>query len=114
MIVKKYNQIMEQEESYRQKWATGLAVSFSLVIFVGFAFYKGYLGFENSKSVVQKPTLELASVVSAEKAPSPIDGSKQNLKSLLYEIDNQYQSFKDSLANVLVPFITGIEVYERE
>ena len=103
---------MEQPEEHRNKWALGLATTLSLIILISFTFYRGYLSFGNQETVVtQKSTNQVASVVSA---PSPIENSKQTFKATFDEIGKQYQDFKDSVSNVLVPFIEGIDVYERK
>ncbi len=104
---------MEREESYRNRWALGLTLSLSLVIFTSFAFYKGYLSVGSPK-IAGEPKSQVANVISAEKVPSPIESSASTFKSAFYEIDKQYQSFKESISDVLVPFVTGIDVYERK
>lgn len=104
---------MEREEPYRNRWALGLTVSLSLVIFTSFAFYKGYLSVGSPK-IAGESKSQTANVISAEKVPSPIESSASTFKSALYEIDRQYQSFKASISDVLVPFVTGIDVYERQ
>lgn len=102
---------MQREESHRNKWAFGLAVSFSFFIFVSFAFYKGYLSYGNGNAV---PKNQVANVVSADLAPSPIQNTKQTFESAFSEINKQYKEFTNSVSAVLVPFFTGIEVYERK
>ncbi len=101
---------MEREEGHRNKWALGLTVVFSVFIFTGFAFYRGFISFGN-KSIM--PAGQVASVVSAKSVPSPIETSKQTFMAAFGEINTQFQQFKDSMASVLVPFISGIDVYER-
>jgi hypothetical protein len=115
MILEKYNSIMKREEAYRNKWALGLSVSFSVLIFVSFAFYKGYINLGNNSDMAkQKNSDQLANVVSAKSLPTPIDNTKETLKAAFGEIGKQYAEFKNSVSSVLVPFITGIEVYERK
>lgn len=112
MFVKKYRSIMEKPEDHRNRWAVGLAVVSSLFIFAGFGFYKGYISIEINRSVA--PKTQVATPIMAEDAPSPIDNSKKIFKSAFIEIESQYRAFKESVSSVIVPFITGIEVYERE
>jgi hypothetical protein len=115
MLIKKYNSIMEREEAYRSKWALGLSVSLTLVIFFSFAFYKGYLSFGSSDLLVsKKSTNQMANVVSADLVPSPIENTKQVFDAAFDEIGKQYKEFTDSLSSVFVPFISSIEVYERK
>lgn len=115
MLLKKYNSIMQKGEEHRNKWALGLAVAFSVFIFFGFAFYKGYIGLGNGDVIAEKQSSnQLANVVSADSAPSPIQNTKETFKSAFGEINKQLQEFEDSISSVLVPFFTGIEVYERK
>src|SRR3989344_2663368 len=107
MFLKKYNSIMERDEEHRNKWALGLTVALSVFIFTGFAFYNGYLNFNNSPK-------QIANVVSADLAPTPLKNSKQTFGAAFEEISKQYGLFKESVSAVLVPFITGIEVYDRK
>ncbi len=102
---------MQREEAHRNKWALGLAVSFSFIIFISFAFYKDYLSFNGGNLMPKK---QVANVISADLAPSPIQNTKETFQAAFGEINKQYQDFKTSVSNVLVPFFTGIEVYERK
>lgn len=106
---------MERDESYRGKWAFGLATIFSVLILFSFAFYKGYLGFGGEADLaLQKPSSQVANVVSADAAPSPIQNTKQVFGAAFDEISKQYQELKDLFSSVFVPFISNIEVYERK
>jgi hypothetical protein len=106
---------MTKSDEHRSRWALGLSVSFSILIFVSFAFYKGFLSFGNGGVIAQQKTSnQVANVISAKLAPSPIQNTKETFKSAFDEIGKQYQAFTDSLSAVFVPFITGIEVYERK
>lgn len=111
MIIKKYNQIMQKSEEQRNKWALGLALTLSVFIFVSFAFYKGFLSFGNNSVIAQK---ESESQIVATDIPSPLENSKKTFGAAFSEIGKQYKLFKESIAGVLVPFVTGIEVYERK
>ena len=115
MILKKYNEIMEKSEEHRNKWALGLSVALSIFIFVSFAFYKGFINFGSNDAVAGKQSSnQLANVISVKSAPSPLQNSREALVATFSEINKQYQKFKDSMSAVLVPFVTGIEVYERK
>jgi hypothetical protein len=114
MFIKKYESIMAREVSYRGRWALGLAAFFFVLIFMGFGFYRGFLSFGNNTLADQKSSDQLANVISAEKAPSPMQNTKQTFQSVFSEINKQYKDLKESLSAVFVPFITGIEVYERK
>jgi hypothetical protein len=115
MILEKYNSIMEKSEEHRNKWALSLAVIFSVFIFVGFAFYKGFLSFGGGDVLAkQNHSNQVANVVSAKSVPSPLENSKKTFEAAFEEVGKQYQKFTDSVSAVLVPFITGIEVYQRK
>lgn len=102
--------ILQKSEKERNRWALGLSVSLSLLILVSFGFYKGYLSFgaPTTRSANQ------ANAIYAKEAPSPVENSKKTFGKVFYEIDKQYQGFKEAVSAVLVPFVTGIEVYERK
>src|SRR3989344_6611278 len=115
MLIKKYNSIMEKSEEYRNRWALGLAVVCSVFIFTGWGFFTGFLSFGNNNQVVgQKSGSQTAAVVSVKLVPTPIENTKETFKSAFSGIKEKYQEFKDSMADVFVPFITGIEVYENK
>ncbi len=102
---------MQKSEKERNGWALGLSISLSLLILVSFGFYKGFLSFGAPGA---KPASQTANVISAEEAPSPIENSKKIFSGALSEINAQYRELKETVSDVLVPFVTGIEVYERE
>lgn len=111
MFVKTYKSIMEKPESYRNKWALGLATTCSILIFTGFAFYKGYINLDlNSGQVAEN---QVANVVVAGDAPSPIENTKDAFSSVFKEASVQYKKLKESLSSVLVPFWSNIDVYEK-
>lgn len=99
---------MERPEAYRNKWAVGLATTLSLIIFLAFGFYKGYLNVQNSNQI------EKVAIVPAEKAPSPIENSKTVFGGILKDFKSKYTDLKESMASVFVPFITSIEVYDNQ
>lgn len=107
---------MTKPEEHRNRWALGLTITFFVLIFVSFAFYKGYLGFgkDNIIATQQKSGNQVANIASAESVPSPLQNTKETFIAAFEEIDKKYQEFKDSMSAVFVPFITGIEVYERK
>ncbi|PIR40199.1 MAG: hypothetical protein COV33_01045 [Candidatus Zambryskibacteria bacterium CG10_big_fil_rev_8_21_14_0_10_34_34] len=115
MLIKKYNSIMEKSEEYRNRWALGLTVVCSIFIFIGWGFFTGFLSFRNDNQVIgQKSGSQTASVVSAKLVPTPIENTKNTFKSVFNGMKEQYKEFKDSMADVFVPFITGIDFYERK
>lgn len=102
---------MAGSEAHRNRWALGLSVTLSVFIFMSFAFYKGFLSFGGGYTA---PKQQVANVISADSAPSPVQNTKETFKAAFGEINKQFGEFKDSLSAVLVPFVTGIEVYERK
>lgn len=106
---------MERDEDYRGRWALGLSVFFTLVIFFSFAFYKGYLSLGGEANLAsQKSSSQMANVVSADAVPSPIQNTKQVFGAAFDEIGKKYNEFIDSISSVFVPFVSSIEVYERK
>ena len=105
---------MEREESYRKRWALGLSIVLTVFIFVGFAFYKGYVGFGGGNIARQKSASQAANVISAENVISPIQSAKETFGTVLGELGKQYEKFKESVSDVFVPFVSGIEVYEKK
>jgi hypothetical protein len=117
MLIRKYKKIMERGEEHRSKWAVSLSFGMTILIFMSFAFYKGFLSFGiggGGAIANQNSQNQVANVLFAEKAPSPIQSTGQTFSSAFSEIGHQYQALKDSLSNVLVPFVTGIDVYNRQ
>lgn len=110
MLLKKYNSIMQKPENDRAKWAIGLSLVVYLFIFTGFAFNKGYISIDIKSE--SKSSEVAAVVVSAEKAPSPLESSKGIFGEVINEAKAQYGVVKDSLESVFVPFFTSIEIYE--
>jgi hypothetical protein len=110
MLVKKYNSIMQKPENERAKWAVGLSLVVYLFIFTGFAFNKGYVSVATKSD--PKNSDVAAVVVSAEKAPSPLQNSKGIFSEVTGEVKAQYEVLKESLESVFVPFFTSIEIYD--
>lgn len=107
---------MQKTDRERQKWALGLSVTLSVFIFFGWAFVNGYLNFSNQNAVMAESGLrkDMASVVSADEAPTPLESSKETFGAAFAEIGKTYNEFMESMSAVLVPFVSGIEVYERQ
>lgn len=112
MFVKKYKSIMKEPEEVRNKWALGLTIFLSLFIFVSFGFYRGFFALPggNQTSVVRVDN-RANNVANAQ---SPLENSKKMFEATFGEISKQYSSMKANVLDVLVPFFTGIDVYERK
>jgi hypothetical protein len=109
-------------ESYRHKVAFFTATALSLAIFVGWAGFKGYIGLPNgtvaydktAKSVPYQSKSVSGQTAVVSEAPSPFLNSINALKAAFGQFGEQYDILKESLSNVFVPFISGIEVYESK
>ncbi len=106
---------MEREESHREKWALGLSVTMSVFILVGFAFYRGFITINHNEPIVKRQIAEQsATVAAASEASSPISNTKEAFKAAFQEIHKKYNEAVSSVSAVIVPFVTGIDVYERK
>ncbi len=95
----------------RERTALALSLLLTLVITVGWLGGKSLLsGGEANIAVVTKES----QTARASESMSAFESSKKSFDSTFKEIKTMYSSLKDSLGNVFVPFVTGIEVYERE
>lgn len=116
MIIGKYKEIVQKSDKEKNVWALGLSVTLTLFIFFGWVFYNGYIDLGKNSTVVVGSDLteDMASVLPANDAPSPLQSSKETFGAAFSEIGKKYNEFKDSMSAVLVPFVTGIEIYERQ
>ncbi len=104
--------IRQKPESHKQGVALSLSLVITFLVALGWAGQRGMIG---GGDLAEAPKVENQNQTALSvNALSPIESSKQSLSSGLSQIKEVYDSFKDSLASVLVPFITGIEVYERK
>ena len=105
-------ELRQKPEEYRKKLALGLSSGFLFTMLSVWVYSNGFLGF--SEPLIVK-NVEDPKVLIDKKdgATSPIANTANTFGSLWGEIGDQYNSFKESLSNVLVPFITGIEVYHK-
>ena len=101
--------IRQQPETHKKGVALGLSLALTLVISLGWAGQRGWL---NNGEVAQAPKAN--QITSNTLALSPIQSSKKSLASGLSGLEGLYEAVKNSVASVFVPFITGIEVYERK
>ena len=107
--------LKKRPESTRRKIAFSLSLFISLLIFSGWALNKGYFGYSTT-TVAQNSEGVLESSSSSTEAPkvgSPLVNSESTFNSAFDQIKEQFNILKESLASVLVPFITGIDVYNK-
>ncbi|MEK7062638.1 MAG: hypothetical protein AAB946_01235 [Patescibacteria group bacterium] len=113
-MLKTIHKLREQPESYRHKVAFFTTTVISLAIFVSWAGFKGYIGLPNGQ-VAYEPEQNMAAILTSKtEAPSPFDNSINAFKAAFSQFGEEYNAIKESLSNVLVPFISGIEVYESK
>ncbi|MEK7117178.1 MAG: hypothetical protein AAB861_00190 [Patescibacteria group bacterium] len=113
-MLKTIHKLREQPESYRHKVAFFTTTVISLAIFVSWAGFKGYIGFPEGQ-VAYTPEQNVAALTASQIEPaSPFDNSMNAFKAAFSKFGEEYNSLKESLSNVLVPFISGIEVYESK
>ena len=116
MIIAKYNSIMEQSESHRAKWALGLTLFLFVLIVLAWLFYRGFLHFgtEDKKISKIKAVEQVSNVVSADTVPSPLNDLGEKVGSSIGQIKMEISNFKNSMYSVLVPFVSSIDVYQKQ
>lgn len=114
MINQTIEKINQREEKYRRRFA----FSISLIVFVfvlgAWVLNRGIIDINGGGSAIFSKDKNTNQVASVETVPSPLDSSKQTFRSVWGEISKSYREVKSSISDVLVPFVTGIEVYERK
>ena len=103
---------MQEPEEHRRRWALGLSIALSAIIFLGWVVQKDMIVFGGGGKVAE--TGESSQLAAVSSIPSPIENSKQTFGAAFKEISKQFDAFKASVSAVFVPFITGIEVYDRK
>ena len=102
--------LKQKPEHVRHKIALGGAFLITLIIFVGWAFSKGFFGYSNTTVVTETKIVEKT----ISQAKSPIGNTKSTFSSVFSGVSAQYDALKESVASVIVPFITGIDVYNKQ
>ena len=95
--------LRKKSESTRRKIAFGTSLAISLLIFASWFYHKGYLDY-GTPIIAQK---------SEETSVPVVKNTISSFDSVFTQIGKQYDAFKESVASVLVPFITGIDVYNK-
>lgn len=101
--------IRSKPESDRRRAALGASLLVTTIIFATWVGTKGWIEAPRGDG-----KLQAAQVIDAERAISPVDSSKRILSEAGKQIKSSYSDFKESISRVLVPFVTGIEIYERK
>lgn len=110
------DRLRAKPESYRHKLAFFTATFLSLVVFVGWAGFEGYIRLPNGEVSYNESQQNIASVAASNSTNvlTPFDNSKNALRATMEQFSKQFGILKESLSNVFVPFISGIEVYESK
>lgn len=102
--------IRNKPEDARRRAALGMSLVITAIIFAGWLGSKGWIGLPQKNDT----RLQTAQVIDAKNVESPIDTSKKALSGAGIEIKSAINDFNESISRVLVPFMTGIEIYERK
>jgi hypothetical protein len=89
--------------------AFGGAVIVSLLIASGWVYSTGYLDY--GTPVVAESSIKKEEIKKV--APAPLANASSSFDSIFAQISEQYDALKASVASVFVPFITGIDVYNK-
>lgn len=111
------NDIRQKPEDHRRKVAFGLSIALTLVITLGWAAERGFLHTSSgtvAESDLQGELRSSSQTATVATALTPLESSKQTFKAILGEFGTAYSSFKESMSSVLVPFVSGIEIYEKK
>lgn len=106
-----YEKILNKPESYRKKLAVFSSLFIFMLVVGAWGNVRGF--WSNSETNVTVSTEEKPSdtkqliLVSKTSSPTPIQAVRRSFSGVM-------SAFKESLASVFVPFITGIEVYNSE
>lgn len=107
--------IRNKPEEHRRRLAFVFSLFLTLFIFTGWLNSKGVFktGTVANDTLAPKST-QTAQVLEASRAVSPIETSKRAASDTVLEIKKSIQKFSETVGDVLVPFVTGIEIYERK
>ena len=109
--------IRGMKESHKRSISIFLSSFFTIIFIFFWMIDRGFVGKSNesvenqSMAKVEKKE-EIKSTVS--KNMSPMEVIKRSVYSSAKSSKEIYLNIKESMASVFVPFITGIEIYERK
>lgn len=107
--------LKQKPESHRHKVALGTSFLVTLLIAGVWAGQKGFFGF-SEETVVTKNQVEVVDknpVAKNQKENSPLANTKNAFSAAFSEINVKYSEIKESMSSVIVPFMTGIDVYDK-
>src|SRR6185436_19629216 len=107
--------IRQKPEEYRKKLALGISSGVLFVMLLSWVYLNGFLGF-GEPIIAEKNsnnTSQTASVALSDSSISPFDSSKSTFSGILNSIADQYHLLVETIGSVMVPFVRGIEVYEK-
>ena len=118
-------ELKQKPEQIRRRIALSTSIFTTLVIFGIWAFSRGYLGYSNTV-VVQKtdatdqvslttPVGENSSDATSSVAMTntPLGNTSSAISAVAGELGSQLGQLRDTIASVIVPFFTNIEVYNK-
>lgn len=107
-MVKILDNIRQRPEHHKKAVSVFLSLILTSVFVLGWAFQKDII----SPNVAKSERYER--VTASTKPASPTQSYKRSVKKAFGELSSVYSAFKASVSSVIVPFITGIEIYERK
>ena len=112
--------LKKKPEEYRRKFALGVSSGIFLAMFFSWSYFNGFFGFSDRVVAVNTKTPAQIVAVSDKnntnidtKSYSPFQSASNTFSGVFGEITKQYEAVRDSMASVLVPFVTNIDVYEK-
>lgn len=117
--------LLEELRNKPEKTRKTIALSVSGAVFLSMFsiwFYaNGYFGFSKPTTITADPEsqTQLANVSSSlssdkKEYSSPFQNTKNVFSGTIEQISKQYDLLKESLSSVFVPFITSIDVYQKD
>lgn len=118
-------ELKQKPEQTRRKIALSTSLLTTLIIFGIWAFSRGYLGYSNTtvvqnidstgESQVATPIAQNVSTSTSSVADTntPLKNTSSAINAIAGELGAQLGQLRDTIASVIVPFFTNIEVYNK-
>ena len=121
-------ELKQKPEPVRRRIALSTSVLAILLIFSVWAYGRGYFGYsnpivvqnteDNNNSLNSGESLSPSTASNSEtpaglKSNTPITNTKSAANTIFGVINEQFGQLRDSIAAVIVPFFTGINVYDK-
>lgn len=105
-----FKNLQNKSESYRKKAALLTTVGLFSIIFISWAAYRGMISLP--ETIAFESDISNEKNLGAIEAASPFESISAAFGSVFTELKSEYRALQESVSDVFVPFITGIEVYE--